>query len=270
MGLPAISAGIVPEAARQHGSPGQEVKRSMATSSPTDKQPLPASRFTARAIIGFLIYLLLVPALLLVAAGDGTWLMGWTYVALYLGSAIGSRLVALKISPAMLSERARFTQVEGVKTWDRLLVFLVALVGPLATLVVAGLDHRFGWPPRLTTILQLTGLVLVAGGYLLAVWAMLVNEYFSAVVRIQKDRGHRVVTTGPYSAIRHPAYAGGIASTLATPLMLDAMWALIPAALVVLGMIIRTDLEDRVLRHELPGYQEYAAKVRFRLIPGLW
>jgi hypothetical protein len=111
----------------------------MATPLPADQHPLPASRFTAKAVIGFLVYLLLIPALLLVAAGDGTWLMGWIYVALYLGSVIGSRLVALKISPAMLSERARFAQVEGVNAWDRLLMFLVALIGPLATLVVAGL-----------------------------------------------------------------------------------------------------------------------------------
>lgn len=242
----------------------------MATPPPAEKHPFPASRYTAIAVIGFLAYMLLIPGLLLVVAGDGAWLMGWTYVALYVGSGIGSRLVALKVSPGMLSERARFAQAEGVNRWDRALMLLVALVGPIAMLVVAGLDHRFSWPPPLPTILQLTGAVLVAGGYLLGVWAMLVNEFFSAVVRIQKDRGHRVVTTGPYSVVRHPAYAGGIAAALATPLMLDALWAFAPAALVVLGMVVRTAMEDRVLRQELPGYHEYAAKVRFRLFPGLW
>jgi protein-S-isoprenylcysteine O-methyltransferase Ste14 len=242
----------------------------MANPLPADQHPLPASRFTAKAVIGFLVYLLLTPALLLLAAGDATWIMGWVYVALSLGAAIGSRLVALKISPEMLSERARYTEVEGVDIRDRVLMTFAALIGPAATLVVAGLDHRFGWPPPLATAWQLIGLVLIAGGYLVAVWAMLVNKYFSAVVRIQKDRGHQVVTTGPYSVVRHPAYAGGIVSMLATPLMLDAMWAFIPTALVVVAVIIRTALEDAVLRQELPGYQEYAAKVKSRLVPGLW
>ncbi len=242
----------------------------MATASPADQQPRQASRFAVKAVIGFLVYLLLTPALLLLAAGDARWIMGWAYIALSLGAAIGSRLVALKISPEMLSERARYTEVEGVDGRDRVLMTVSALIGPAATLVVAGLDHRFGWPPPLATAWQLIGVVLIVGGYLVAVWAMLVNEYFSAVVRIQKDRGHRVVTTGPYSMVRHPAYAGGIVSMLATPLMLDAMWAFIPAALVVVTVIMRTTLEDTALLQGLPGYQEYAAKVRFRLAPGLW
>jgi protein-S-isoprenylcysteine O-methyltransferase Ste14 len=99
---------------------------------------------------------------------------------------------------------------------------------------------------------------------------MVANRFFSAVVRIQRDRGHEVVTTGPYRVLRHPAYAGGLLAYLSFPFMLDALWALLPALGVVAALIARTALEDRALNAELPGYAAYAARTRSRLIPGLW
>jgi protein-S-isoprenylcysteine O-methyltransferase Ste14 len=104
----------------------------------------------------------------------------------------------------------------------------------------------------------------------LMTWAMAVNNYFSLVVRIQKDRGHTVVTGGPYHYVRHPGYVGGILFQLGTPLLLGSMWALIPAGLTVLLLVVRTALEDRTLLKELEGYQEYAQQTHYRLLPGLW
>jgi protein-S-isoprenylcysteine O-methyltransferase Ste14 len=98
----------------------------------------------------------------------------------------------------------------------------------------------------------------------------LVNRFFSAVVRIQRDREHTVVTSGPYRLIRHPGYAGALITSLAIPLLLGSLWALIPAALVVCLLILRTALEDRTLQEKLDGYREYAGRVRYRLLPGVW
>lgn len=223
-----------------------------------------------RAIIGFVIFFLLNPVCLFLAAGDAGWPMGWAYSGLFIASIIGSRLATYLRSPDLLRERARFMEAEGVKAWDRVLVFLVGLVGPLAIVIVAGLDRRFGWSASVPFALQVGTLVGVALGYGVAIWAMLENAFFSAVVRIQHERGHVVVSTGPYAIIRHPAYAGGILSSLAIPIVLDSLYALIPALAMVILLIVRTSLEDKTLHQELPGYTEYAARVKHRLVPGMW
>jgi len=223
-----------------------------------------------RAIIGFVLYLFLVPAFLFLAAGTLRWPMAWVYVVLLLLSALGSRLIVLLRNPDTLRERARFTSCEGTQSWDRVLVPIVGLLGPMITLVVAGLDHRFEWSGGISRIWQYGAGLAVAGGYGVAVWAMVANRFFSAVARIQDDRGQTVVTSGPYSVVRHPSYAGAVLASLALPIMLDALWASIPALGMVAALVVRTSLEDRMLVEELDGYQEYAKRVPHRLVPGLW
>ena len=223
-----------------------------------------------KALMGFLIYLLLVPAFLFIAAGTVNWLMAWVYAALLLTSALGSRAIVLARNPDTLRERARFTSAEGIKPWDRLLVPIVGLYGPMATMVVAGLDHRWEWSPVVPLPGQIVAALLVAAGYGLAVWAMIANRYFSAVARIQSDRDQQVVTSGPYRFVRHPSYAGAILAGLALPFMLSALWALLPAAVTAIAVAVRTGLEDQMLRAELAGYPDYAERTRYRLFPGVW
>jgi protein-S-isoprenylcysteine O-methyltransferase Ste14 len=112
--------------------------------------------------------------------------------------------------------------------------------------------------------------VVVAAGFAFSSWAMISNRFFSAVVRIQEERGHEVVTSGPYRFLRHPSYAGGAISSLALPLMLDALWGMVPSLINIAALVVRTALEDRTLLDSLPGYREYAARTRSRLIPGIW
>jgi protein-S-isoprenylcysteine O-methyltransferase Ste14 len=223
-----------------------------------------------RAVVGFTLYLFIAPALLFVAAGTTDWPMAWGYVGMLLAATLGSRLIVLKRIPETLRERARFTSCEGTKTWDRFLVMVVGLFGPMATMIVAGLDQRWAWSAIFPEVIQYLATLVITGGYGLAVWAMVENRYFSAVARIQKDRGQRVVTTGPYRIVRHPAYAGAILASLTLPLMLDAVRALIPGTIMVIGVVVRTGLEDRMLLEELEGYQTYEEKTRYRLIPGAW
>ena len=222
------------------------------------------------AVVGFLVYLLAVPALLFLSAGTVAWPMGLLFVALFLGSIASSRIIAWRRQPDLLAERARFTRAEGMVPGDRLPAVFVGLVGPMLMVITAGLDHRLGWPPALPGWLQAAGGLALALGYGLAVWAMSVNPFFSAVARIQTDRGHTVIAAGPYGVVRHPAYAGGLLSALTLPLMLDATWALLPGLAMAAALILRTHIEDTALQVGLPGYREYARSIRSRLIPGVW
>ena len=217
-----------------------------------------------------LAYLVLAPGLLFLFAGTLRWTMAWVYVLLLLAFTLGGRLAAWRRFPDLLAERGSFTHARDVKPWDRGLVLVIGLLGPAALSVVAGIDHRFAWPPPVPQALQVLGLAGLIAGYALGTWAMLSNRFFSAVVRIQTDRGQHVVTSGPYRFLRHPSYAGGLLACLAMPLMLDAVWALAPAGLISLVLIVRTSLEDRVLIEELPGYRQYAAATKHRLLPGVW
>lgn len=233
-----------------------------------DASPRPlASR---RAMLGALLYLFLGPLLLFAAAGTVRWPMGWFYVALTLLLAIGSRVVVWRRNPDLLRERGRYASAEGAPGWDRVLSLGVGMVGPIVVGIVAGLHHRFGWPAVVPLGVQVLAAVLLAVNYGLGAWAMVSNPFFSAVVRLQGDRGHAVVAQGPYRWVRHPAYLGACIGILMLPLMLDALWALVPATLTAVAVVVRTALEDRFLRRNLPGYADYAQRTRYRLLPGLW
>jgi protein-S-isoprenylcysteine O-methyltransferase Ste14 len=136
--------------------------------------------------------------------------------------------------------------------------------------VVAGLYHRFDWSPEFPLWLIVIGFILISLGYAFAAWALAENRFFSSVVRIQTDRGHVVCDSGPYRFVRHPGYAGSFLSLFGIVLALGSLWTLIPAAVASIITVIRTALEDQTLQEELPGYRDYARRVRFRLVPGIY
>jgi protein-S-isoprenylcysteine O-methyltransferase Ste14 len=224
----------------------------------------------ARALIRFLVFTLLYPAVLFLAAWTLKWVWGWAYYAIVTLAQIIGRALVLRRHPELLAERASYRTKEDAKDWDQVLVRIVALFGPLITWVVAGLDRRWNWSPGIPAALRWGSLLIVLLGAALANWAMVVNRFFSAVVRIQHDRGHQVVSDGPYRFVRHPGYAGGLYTWLVAPLMLGTLWAYIPALLTACALVVRTALEDRTLIQELPGYAEYTARTRYRLLPGIW
>ena len=153
---------------------------------------------------------------------------------------------------------------------DRLLR-LIALPIVLAHLVIAGLDAgRFHWSGEVAVPMHAAGLMVYTLGLWLALWAMSTNRFFSPVVRMQKERGHHLVTTGPYRFVRHPGYVGVMSATLGEGLALGSYWSLVPLVVLFLLFIRRTALEDRFLLAELEGYAEFAQKVRYRLLPGIW
>jgi protein-S-isoprenylcysteine O-methyltransferase Ste14 len=203
--------------------------------------------------------------LLFLSAGRLNWTMGWAYVGL---SLIGTVVSILIVDMDLLAERAQVGQ--GARTLDVILAVIMARVGPAVIALVAGLNVRFGWKPHILPGVQGAGIFMIILGYVVTLWAMASNKFFSGVVRIQKERGHTVVTGGPYAIIRHPGYFGAILGTVTVPLMLGSVWALIPALVTAGVIVVRTALEDQTLLRDLPGYSTYAGNVQYRLLPGVW
>jgi protein-S-isoprenylcysteine O-methyltransferase Ste14 len=222
-----------------------------------------------QAAVRLILLTAIFPTSIFPFAGRWDWKLAWMVVAAMVIATLSSRLLAFKVHPDLLHERANSMRADNVKPWDKILAPAMA-VTPLLILMVAGLDERFHWSPPFGIGLQLTGLVLVVAGNTLGTWAMLVNPFFSAVVRIQTDRGHHVVESGPYAIVRHPGYAGNLLASLGIPMALSSIWAFGPVVLVLIVTALRTSLEDRTLKDELPGYTDFSAKTRFRLVPGIW
>ncbi len=224
---------------------------------------------TLRLILQMLLVIVVAPLLPLLIAGRWGWWEAWAYAIISIAGFVISRVLAGRRHPDLIAERARHMQQANIKPWDkRLAVWL--MLGGILVLLIAGLDARFGWSPAFGWPAKLLALVMIVVGYVLSSYALIENRFFASTVRIQAERGHHVVSSGPYRWVRHPGYAGGLLTYLATPLLLDAPWAFVPTVFVVALTIIRTALEDKTLQEELEGYRAYAERVRYRLLPGVW
>lgn len=222
-----------------------------------------------RVIAQMFLFVVVVPFLPLLISRQWDWWQAWAYALICILGFVVSRAIAARRHPGLLAERGRFLNHEDAKPWDKTLAPLVGLGGAVVPLV-AGLDALFGWPPDFRFGIEMVGLTLLLAGYALGSYALIENAYFSGMVRIQTDRGHQVVSSGPYRWVRHPGYAGALLAYLGTPLFLDSIWALLPAVFLTVTLIIRTQLEDQTLQAELGGYSDYAQQVHDRLLPGVW
>ena len=202
------------------------------------------------------------------SAGRLDWWAAWAALAVMTIWTAATAIIVLHYHPELLAER--LGRRRGDRSWDAAIVGLLGLV-TLVRYILAGLDQRYGWTGGLPLGVQLTALALcVLGNDVLFVWAAATNAYFSRIARIQSERGHIVVTGGPYHYVRHPAYAGTILYELAVSVLLASWPALIASGVSAVLLILRTALEDQMLQTELPGYIEYAQHTRYRLFPGLW
>jgi protein-S-isoprenylcysteine O-methyltransferase Ste14 len=205
---------------------------------------------------------------LFAAAGRLDWAMGWVYMGLNFLGLIVNMIVLVSKNPEVLAARAEITQ-EDTKKWDRV---FTAAYGPMLLIIAAvcGLDAgRFGWS-TVPAWVQALSIALFIMAWTFSLWALVSNKYFETSVRIQDDRAHKTVTSGPYAIVRHPGYVGVILVYAATPPFLGSWWGLIPSAVLTLAFVLRTAWEDRTLLEELPDYPAYARKVRYRLLPGVW
>jgi protein-S-isoprenylcysteine O-methyltransferase Ste14 len=223
------------------------------------------TRWLIREIMG----VVLVGVTLFWPAGSLSWVWGWALVGIYAAWVAINAIVLIPRDPQLLIERATRRR-EGMKSWDVAIMGVIGLL-TIGKHVVAGLDFRYTWTTLpIPLAVRVACLVLAILAYSLVNWAMASNAFFSAIVRIQDDRGHAVATGGPYRYVRHPGYVATIIFELVSPIMLGSLWALIAGGISALLFLVRTALEDRDLMSELDGYQEYAARVRYRLIPGIW
>ncbi len=221
-----------------------------------------------KRILAVLASVVVWSAALFVSAGRWDWTRGWIYFGVSLLSVGVNTVAMLRKNPGLIAARGNLHRKE-IRTFDKVFMALYVPTS-LALPVVAGLDAvRFAWTPLPWETLYPGVLVLLLGVAPVA-WAVASNPFLEVTVRIQTDRGHRVVSTGPYRFVRHPMYLGASLGFIGAPLVLGSLWAFVPAGLAVVVFVLRTILEDRTLRRELPGYEEYAQHTRYRLLPGVW
>jgi protein-S-isoprenylcysteine O-methyltransferase Ste14 len=218
----------------------------------------PLGRVLSTALFGLLLF---------ASAGRLDWPRAWVYLGVVLLGELATAAILALANPVLLEQRGRMGA--GVKRYDRVFV-AIWLALAFVTPVVAGLDVGRSGVAGVPLAGMYLGLWVLTLAYLLGAWAMAVNPHFELLVRIQTDRGHRVVSSGPYRIVRHPGYLAAIVGTATAPLILGSLWALAPVAAAALLFTVRTALEDRTLREELPGYREYASRTRHRLLPGVW
>jgi protein-S-isoprenylcysteine O-methyltransferase Ste14 len=212
------------------------------------------------------IYLTVMGCLLFGAAGRLDWPMAWAYMVILIVSTVV--LIALG-DREMLFVRAG--KEKGAKTWDQFLAKVSFLLFWPGSTIVAGLDYgRLHLSPSIPVPVRIIALLAFAFGLAFSVWAMVANKFFVKFVQIQTERKHTVITNGPYAYVRHPGYAGSLLSFISLPVALGSLWALLPALAGLSLWVVRTYLEDRTLHKELDGYSQYASRVRWRLVPGIW
>ena len=215
------------------------------------------------SILGGLVVLGL---LLFAAAGTIAWWNAWLFLLIILALGLLS-FRAINQSPGLAEERR--TAAASAPRWDRVVVPLISLALPVVV-IVAGIEFRLNWHPKISVYVSGAAFCLLVPVIVLTYQSIAVNAFFSSHVRIQANRGHVVISTGPYRFLRHPGYAGALVFNLLVPVALGSWLALLPGAAVAALLAWRTAKEDMFLMSELSGYSEYAARVQYRLVPGIW
>ena len=219
-----------------------------------------------RSLLSLLVTLVVMGALLFWPAGTLRWPLGWWFAAAFLTAVLIATFVLWRVNPEIFEARSRVQP--GTKAWDY--IFITVIIGSFAMILpIAALDFKFGWS-SMSALMTTLGYLLFAASFAGQVWAQAVNRHFEPGVRIQKDRGHTVIDTGPYALVRHPGYISASLMAASIAFMLGSFWALLPATVVVVALAIRTRFEEDALRAELPGYSEYMDRVSYRWVPGAW
>lgn len=232
---------------------------------PSPVDPKPMSR--TKAILYAIGTPLTLVALVFLPVGRIDWTPGLIFIAALVAAFGLSALLLARVNPMIYRARSRFQP--GTKKWD-LILLAVMLPAMAAEIPLATLDAgRMRWSD-VPLWAVLTGYFLLIGGIAVTTWAQAINPFFEPGVRIQTERAHRLISSGPYRVVRHPGYSAAISMFIGIPLALASWWALLPAALAIALLVVRTSLEDRLLEAELSGYADYARRTRYRLVPGIW
>jgi protein-S-isoprenylcysteine O-methyltransferase Ste14 len=215
------------------------------------------------------IWLAIMVALLLGTAQNWTWPQGWAFLTIFAIGSVWFGTWLLRRDPALLAARLGSLNQKGQPWWDKLflLLFIPAWLGWLGLMARDSQVWRYS---QLPLWLNLAGGLLVILGFAGVMRVFLENSFAAPVVRVQTERAQKLIDTGPYALVRHPMYAGALLYLVGTPLLLGSWLGLAAVPLILLGLAPRAVLEERMLKRDLPGYADYMARVRYRLIPGIW
>ncbi|HEY9124659.1 MAG TPA: isoprenylcysteine carboxylmethyltransferase family protein [Bacteroidales bacterium] len=222
---------------------------------------------TFKGLMKGLITTAIFTIILFLSAGRLDYYQGWVFLAANTLTTVVN-VVTLRKNTDLLIERSKLG--EGIKSWDKWLLALSAMVY-LIMIIIAGLDSgRFLWTKSFNWFISAIGVAILATGQSIFLTARNQNNFFSSMVRIQKERGHTVCDKGLYKIIRHPGYLGMAVSLFAVPIITTSFWCILPTTIAVILLLIRTSLEDKTLKAELDGYAEYSKHTRYKLIPLIW
>lgn len=221
-------------------------------------------------VIFTLVYILIFPALLLFISGDWFWIEGWIF-SIWFTALCFTTIIYLYIKdPELLSERYKMPGTGNQKDWDRYVVYGL-LVGFISWILIMPLDaKRFGWTDYFPLWIKVLGFALLILSFYFFFKSYKDNTFVSALVRIQSERKHQVVSTGVYGFVRHPMYLGGALLFVGVPMLLGSMYGIIVGVVLTLLLAGRIIGEEQMLETELEGYKEYKEKVKYRLIPHIW
>jgi protein-S-isoprenylcysteine O-methyltransferase Ste14 len=222
----------------------------------------------AKWISQSLIWLVGMGALLFAPAGTLHWPAAWVFLATMAVISISTGWWLAKTDPDLLAERMRVAGQRDQPVADKIFMLALAIV-LLAWLIVIGLEHRLQ-RSDFPLSLQVLGFAMLILSTLFITWVMHENSFAAPVVKVQRERGQRVISTGPYAWVRHPMYTGGILFCVGIPLLLGSWWGLLISPIFAVLFAVRSGIEERELAAGLPGYGDYVKRVRYRLLPGIW
>ena len=222
--------------------------------------------FPITKLVYSFFYLLFIPVLLFVVAGDWRWLEGWIFSAIFVLGSFGTLLYLYFTDPELLHERFASPVQEAQKSWDKVLL-LVFVFEFLVWVVLMPLEKRFGWLGTFPLGPRVAGMVFMLVGFYVLFSALRENTFAAPVVKMQKERGQQVISTGPYSVVRHPMYAGATLLFIGGPMLLSSNAGMLLGFVLIVTIAIRSIGEEAMLKEELPGYREYMQMVKFRIIP---
>ncbi|OHV68150.1 isoprenylcysteine carboxyl methyltransferase [Mesorhizobium sp. LCM 4577] len=222
----------------------------------------------SRLVFQTFIWFGVMGALMFLSAGTLRWTAAWVYIVVMVGLSLTMGVALARRDPGLMNERLR-PPIQKTQTAADKILLSILLIGIFAWLVLMGLDTRFGWSVVPVWVQVIGALVLLVGIWICYL-TMLENSFAAPVVKIQDERGQKVITTGPYGYVRHPMYAGAIVYFAGTALLLGSWWGLAAVLAFILLLALRTFIEEKTLRTGLQGYDDYAARVRYKLIPMVW
>jgi len=227
-------------------------------------------KYGRKELIGHVVGPVFISALFFLVAGRIDMNRAWLWAIVTFFYYVGGMAIIFRVNPRLLNERGSWNKKKDTKIWDKVLLQVFGTIGLYFHTILMALDvGRFEWS-HLKPWFILPGTILITGGFNLLYWAMAENTHFETIVRIQHDRNHQVINTGPYRIVRHPGYAGLILANFGSTMILGSMYGFITAIATLIILGIRTWLEDRTLAAELDGYQDYREKVKYRLFPFIW